>query len=297
MTKPFKFRYVNEITGTFVLLVAGLSIVGFILAGRAHGWFDQKYPVTLLLPEAGTFGVEEGTRITILQTTVGSVDKLVVQPNGRIYAQGHVKGDFYRWFVRSDSHAIVKKTFGIAGETFVEITRGVGKPMPKEGAIMGCAQDVELLALAEEILTQIRGAVDQYTKLAGDLRDPNGVLLQLLGHLNQIATTLDNGEGTAGRLLRDPEMAAQLSNAMVQVQRILSDVEKTTTQLPSMTKTFGDEVQDASGLALQSQSMVRETKRLVEAIQKHWLIRNYLQPEQTNNWISPEFIPTTGGTK
>ena len=35
-TKPFKFRYVNEITGVFVLLIVALLVAGIILAGRAQ---------------------------------------------------------------------------------------------------------------------------------------------------------------------------------------------------------------------------------------------------------------------
>lgn len=41
-TKPFKFRYVNELAGAFVL-IAFLFIVGsIILAGQAQEWFVKK---------------------------------------------------------------------------------------------------------------------------------------------------------------------------------------------------------------------------------------------------------------
>ena len=167
-TKPFKFRYVNEIAGAFVLLIVALLIVGVILAGRVQGWFEPRARITLLFPEEGSLGVQEGTRIQILQTTVGSVDKMIVQADGHMQAQARIKGDFYQWFVRQDSKALVKKAYGVAGETFVEISRGHGALLPKEGAKLTCASDVELIQLAQDILKQVRGAVEEYTRLAAE---------------------------------------------------------------------------------------------------------------------------------
>ena len=43
MAKPFKFRYVNEIVGSFVLVVLGLAIAGFVLTWKAQGWFERAY--------------------------------------------------------------------------------------------------------------------------------------------------------------------------------------------------------------------------------------------------------------
>jgi hypothetical protein len=39
--------------------------------------------------------------------------------------------DFFR-FVRADSSAVVKKQFGVAGDSFFEITRGQGRPLPEK---------------------------------------------------------------------------------------------------------------------------------------------------------------------
>ena len=296
-TKPFKFRYVNEITGVFVLLIVALLVAGIILAGRAQGWFEPQSRITLLFPEEGSLGVQEGTRIQILQTTVGSVDKMIVQADGHMRAQARIKGDFFRWFVRQDSKAVVKKAFAVAGETFVEISRGRGAPMPKEGAELTCVSDVELIQLAQDILKQVRGAVEEYTRLAADLRNPNGPLLQLLSHLSQIAAGLEKGEGPAGKLLRDPAMAQQINDAMAEVRRILADVRQATAQLPAMAKTAGGEVKDASGLVLQTQSAIREAEKLIEGIQKHWLLRRYVDQTEPSTRIPPQAVPATEGGK
>ena len=40
-------------------------------------------------------------------------------------AEANIRRDFFR-FVRADSSAVVKKKFGVAGDSFFEITRGHG---------------------------------------------------------------------------------------------------------------------------------------------------------------------------
>ena len=294
MSKPFKFRYVNEITGTFVLLVVALLIAGVIVAGHAQGWFRPEYRITLLFPPEGSLGVQEGTRIVILDTTVGTVEKMLVPEDGAMQARAKIKGDFFR-FVRSDSKAIVKKAFGIAGETFVQITKGTGAPMPKEGTELTCINDTEMLKQIQGSLDKIQAAIEEYTKLAADLRSTNGPLMQFVGHLNQIAAGIEKGEGPAGKLLRDPEMAKQLGELVVQVQKILGDVKQTTGQLPGMAKTVGGEVQDASGLVLQTQSAIYEAEKLIEGIQRHWLFRKYVEQVEPAERIPPQTVPAGQG--
>ena len=294
MSKPFKFRYVNEITGAFVVLVVALLVMGVILAGHAQGWFAPQYRLTLLFPPEGSLGVQEGTRVVILDTTVGTVEKMAVLEDGAIRAQAKIKGDFFQ-FVRSDSKAIVKKAFGIAGETFVQITKGNGDPMPKVGAELPCINDTEMLKQIQNSLDKLQATVDEYRHLAADLRSTNGPLMQFIGHLNQIAAGLEQGEGSAGKLLRDPAIAQQLAALLAQVQKILADVKQSTAQLPGMTKTIGGEVQDASGLVLQTQSAIRETEKLIEGLQRHWFLRKYVDQVEPPARIPPQAVPAGQG--
>ena len=44
-------------------------------------------------------------------------------------------------FVRSDSKATIRKTFGIAGDAYIEITRGFGQPLDWEYAVIEAVSD------------------------------------------------------------------------------------------------------------------------------------------------------------
>jgi phospholipid/cholesterol/gamma-HCH transport system substrate-binding protein len=290
MNKPFKFRYVNEITGAFVLLIAALLVAGVIFAGRAQGWFRPEYRVALRFPAEGSLGVQEGTRVVCLGTTIGVIERMIVADNGAMEGRARIKGEFFR-FLRSDSKALVKKAFGIAGETFIEVSKGAATPLPKEGAELACENDTEMLKQIQGILEKVQKTIEEYKNLAADLRSTNGPLLQLVGHLNEITAGIQKGEGPIGKILRDPQMAQQLADVLTQVQKILADVKQTTGQLPAIAKTAGGEVRDASGMVLQTQSALREAEKLIEGLQRHWLLRKYVDQVPAPERVPPQAVP------
>jgi phospholipid/cholesterol/gamma-HCH transport system substrate-binding protein len=298
MAKLFKFRYVNEIVGTFVLLIVALLVAGIIFAGHAQEWFTPIRRYNVDFPVEGSLGIQKGAAVEILGTTVGKVDKIVVEEDGRMAGVVTVKGDFIR-FVRTDSKAIVKKRFGVAGEAFIEITEGKADPLSPEFNLMA-SKDTELTEMLEELLNQIRETtvpaitniqhtVVEYGQLAADLRSPTGPLMSLFANLEKITAGLEKGEGSAGKILRDPQMANDLkgildkvNESLDEVKRIVADVQRTTAQLPPMAQKVGSEMDDLPGLVLQTQETIRESERLIEGIQRHWLIRNYVpQPAAT----------------
>jgi hypothetical protein len=133
----FKFRRVHEITGVFVLLIVAVLIAAVVWADRSQRWFKSNVTLRIVLPEDGAAGIRQGSEVYFLGTLVGSVSDVIVAPTGRMEAQTHIRHDFFR-FVRADSSAVVKKKFGVAGDSFFEITRGVGEPLSEVNASIVC---------------------------------------------------------------------------------------------------------------------------------------------------------------
>lgn len=288
MSKPFKFRYVNEIVGGFVLVVLLALITGIVLAGRAQDWFTKDYRVRLDFPDEGSLGLQKGAEVQILGTTVGRLERIRVDDDGGMSGTITIKGDFIR-FVRSDSRAVVKKKFGVAGDSYVEITQGRGAELG-DPPVLVAVKDTELMEMAQEILTQIQDAtlpaIKQYTELAAELRSPEGPLMKLLANLEQITSALNRGEGTAGQLLKDPAVAQDIERILRQVQQsltdaqvVLKDVQALTVKLPPMADKVGSEVDVLPGTVAQAQEALRETERLIVGFQRHWLVRDYVPPE------------------
>jgi phospholipid/cholesterol/gamma-HCH transport system substrate-binding protein len=298
LKQRFHFRRVNEITGTFVLVVIAVLVAAVVWTGRSQRWFKSNVTLRIVLPEAGAAGIRQGSEVYFLGTLVGSVSDVIVDMAGRMEARTSIRHDFFL-FVRADSSAVVKKKFGVAGDSFFEITRGEGRPLPEKNASIVCNEQFQsaLEAAVEEIrreatlvLKKTGTGLDTWTALGSNLITSRERLDQLLVRADSIAADLQQGKGTAGKLLTDPSAADELKTLLVKANRSVDELQVTldnvrkasgnlqlaSTNLPAITEAVGKEAKDLPGLVLQTQTSMRELERLIEAMQRHWLLRKYV---------------------
>ncbi len=323
MAKPFKFRYVNEIVGTFVLMAAGLLVAGIYVAGHAQGWFEDKLLlVARFQTEEGTFGLQEGAEIRILGTLAGRVGEITPAEGGGMQTTLIIKERFNR-FVRQDSVAKVKKKFAVAGDSFIEITLGDPRlPVMGDGDEIRCEQDVEIIEAARKMLEDVRAEV---LPVLEEVRE-------ILQNVNDITAEALQGSGTVAKFLRDPELANHLAGVMRHVEdtssrfpevadetkRILDQVEATAhsvrlsaAQFPAIATQASDilgdirqvtgaltgQVAGVQGVLLQTQQTLREAENMLRAVQRHWLLRRYAVEGETSELLSPARLapPASGG--
>jgi phospholipid/cholesterol/gamma-HCH transport system substrate-binding protein len=320
MKQRFKFRHVNEITGIFVILVVVVLIAAIVWTGYRQRWFRGTVTLRIVLPEAGAAGIRQGSEVYFLGTLVGTVSNVIVDAAGRMEAGTSIRSDFFR-FVREDSSAVVKKKFGVAGDAYFEITRGQGQPLPKKDASIICK---ELPGTMETAIEDVRSAVlpvveklsvglgtwttlgeklsagaDAWTRLGTNLGESGQLLDQLIGRLDRIVAGVEQGKGTAGKLLTDPALADDLKTildkgnvSMDQLENILKDVQLASTDLSAVSEALAIEAKDLPGLVLQTQQTLHELERLIEGIERHWLIRKYIEQRHPNTRIPPsEVVP------
>ena len=295
MEERFKFRRVNEITGTLVILVAVALVAALVWTGHSQRWFKSRVTLRIVLPEAGAAGIRQGSEVYFLGTLVGSVSDVIVDAKGRMEAEANIRRDFFR-FVRADSSAVVKKKFGVAGDSFFEITRGEGKPLPEKNASIVCNEQFQsaLESAIEEIrretllvLKKTGTGLDTWTKLGADLGETRQRLDQIIVRLENMAAGVEAGKGTVGKLITDPALADEAQNllaraneAMSELQGVVTNLNVAAARLPEITDAVAGETKDLPGLVRQTQTSMRELERLIEALQRHWLVRKYVN--QTN---------------
>jgi phospholipid/cholesterol/gamma-HCH transport system substrate-binding protein len=295
MEERFKFRRVNEITGAFVLVIVAMLIAAVVWTGRSQRWFKSNVTLRIVLPEAGAAGIREGSEVYFLGTLVGSVSRIVVDKTGRMEAETRINHDFFR-FVRADSSAVVKKKFGVAGDSFFEITRGAGAPLPEQDASIVCNEQFQsaLEAAVEEIrgqtlliLKKTDAGLDTWTKLGADLGETQK-------HLENMAAGMEAGKGIAGKLITDDALANEAQDVLARANAVMTElqgvatnlnaavknIQNGTIRLPEITDAVANETKDLPGLVLQTKTSMTELERLVEALQRQWLIRKYVN--QTN---------------
>lgn len=260
MNTAFKFRFVNEITGAFVLLAVIAMAAGIFFAGRAQGLFEPKFHLhTLFTTDEGSFGLKRGAEVRIRDTAAGSVIRLEPDDDGNIQATFEIKESFHG-FVRTGSRAIVRKTLVVTGDAYVEITVGSrNDPLLPHDAMIECSKDTEI--------------IEQATKLLDDLREQT---IPTLEKLREFLESL-------------PAVAAQTTNTLAAAETLLSQ------DAPALTKQAGDTLgaaeellrREAPDLSRQMQDTLRETQNILDGLQRHWLLRKYMPPP-ADNLLLPE---------
>ncbi|MCP3903792.1 MAG: hypothetical protein GY715_09170 [Planctomycetes bacterium] len=328
MKQAFKFRYVHEIAGTFVLLTLALGVVALVALARAHHWFADRREVLVGLPIEAPGGIRRGSEVQVLGTVIGEVDRIEpmlvrVQDDATFALPPGGAGDAMMIavldlraeiadLVRADSAALIKRKFWITGDAIIDIVGGEGEIL-RSNEVIVANLDEDLNTLITFSIKEIREAVttalerattllDEYTLLARDLRDPDGELQVLLASLKGITADLEAGRGTVGRLLQDPALVdsaeatiGEIDTAVVELRAILADLDAATERLPEITEIAATEMNDARGIVLQTQETLLEVESLMEAIKRHWLIRGYVDPDLPPTRLPPGEIDLDGG--
>ena len=257
LEQRFRFRRVDEITGTFVLVVVAVLIAAVIWTGHSQRWFKSRVTLRIVLPEAGAAGIRQGSEVYFLGTLVGSVSDVIVDTTGRMEAQASIRRDFFR-FVRADSSAVIKKKFGVAGDSFFEITRGMGQPLPAKNASIVCNEQFQ--SALEAAVEEIRGQAMAVLKKTG----------AGLETWTMLGTNLMTTQKRLDQLL------VKANHSMDELQVTLNNLQQASTNLPAISDAVGKEAKDLPGLVLQTQVSMREVERLVEAMQRTWLLRKHV---------------------
>jgi phospholipid/cholesterol/gamma-HCH transport system substrate-binding protein len=314
METRYKFRHVNELTGLFVLGVLALVVAGAFFTGQSQRWFERQYTFDVALPEAGASGLRRGDEVFVLGVSAGRVDDITVADEGGVTARIKIRQEFER-FVRADSTASIKRVFGVAGDAFVEITRGSGAALSSDRPVILCLDSENSLDRMERMLAEMRldltpvvkqaGATfDEWTKLGGELQTNGHQLRQFVARLDQLATGVERGEGTMGKLFTETalieeahKVLARADETMSRLQVVVTNLDAAaknvhdgTARLPEITGALADETKNLPGLVQQAQASMHELEQLANAMQRHWLLRKYVR--QTNS--APALSPARG---
>jgi phospholipid/cholesterol/gamma-HCH transport system substrate-binding protein len=202
------------------------------------------------------------------------------------------------------------------GDAYFEITRGQGDPLPEKGAAIVCNEphpsDVE--AAVESIrreavpaLKKLSAGLDTWTMLGSNLISSRERLDRIFARADNIAASLEQGKGTAGELLTDSSVVDdlrqllenanqsidQLQATLTNLQQVSDNLHLASTNLPTISNNINNTGKDLPGLVWQAQMSMLQLEHLIEALERHWLIRKYVNKYQapTNTPSLPPLPP------
>lgn len=266
-----RLRYVNRAVGIFVIGALTISLVAAFQSRRVARWLNPLQPVKIVLPQEGLYGLSAGSSVEILGTTAGEVQAIVIDPHQQIHADVLIRRDMTP-FVRQDSAVFIRKRFGVAGDSFLEITRGFGEPLDWEYAVLRADPDraptdllqstlQELRAEAVPLLQETHRAIAAYADLGEQMADPDGRLQTTLASLEQVAKQLTDTDGLVGRLLSDKAFTDDLQTT---IRRVNADLARLGPVFDELAKTTANTTKLTAQIVEQSEDLPQITQRLTD---------------------------------
>jgi phospholipid/cholesterol/gamma-HCH transport system substrate-binding protein len=302
-------RNSDEWVGLLVLLSIGLFLAAVLHAGLLSDWFRRTATLRIMLPETGSQGLSSGADIQVLGTRVGTVRRVVVDPNQRMYAEAELEEQATA-FIHRDSKAVVKKQFGVAGAAFLDISRGTGSPLDWNFAVID--------AVTERDPTENIGAmIDQVKQKIFPILDDVGRAVHALA---DTAVGISQGHGDIGRLLKDEDLSNELSQiaanlkagteqlntsladvkdltstatgpqgvpallhradgALESLQKAARDLANATPRLPAITRDVSATTANLPALLTQSQQSAAELEKVLDQLRHTWPLSGSVTPE------------------
>ncbi len=189
----------------------------------------------------------------------------------------------------------------------------------------------EMLAIIRDealpTIKALRGAASEFTLLAVELRGQQAGITQALRHVNRVGTQLEQGRGLAAMLIADPKPAAELRAALPKLNTALDEMNATLRDaralaqrlpqvsedmqqamsnarvasadarrlfatLPELQQSAKRAFDAAPGVLLQSQETLHQVQRLTEGVQRHWLVRDYIDAPADSHRLGAERVGT-----
>jgi phospholipid/cholesterol/gamma-HCH transport system substrate-binding protein len=290
MKQSFKFRHADEIAGAFVICAVILFVMAVILAGRSQDWFNGSFKLIVYFnTDDGSFGLQEGAAVQVRNTVAGRVGKIRPTEEG-VMGTTFILKERFRPFITKNSVAKVKKKFGVAGDAYIEIERGKGGDVIEDGDIITCVKDEELMDSAQKMLDEFQ---KQMTPMLEEVE-------KIVKNAAGILESVDKGEGIAGAVVSDTDLRDNLTQIVDHMEGIADDAEITVSQVGMLLsnnvnsivgdvtimtgearRMFTNDIpQIVAGVPEMQSEMLRimeESRRLIEAMQRHWLFRKYVR--------------------
>jgi phospholipid/cholesterol/gamma-HCH transport system substrate-binding protein len=298
----------NQAVGAMVLVCVALFIGALVNAGLLKEWFQTSLTLRIVLPEDGTSGLSQGSEVQILGTRAGEIRRIIIDPSQRMHAEARIDSQM-KPFLRRDSQIVIRRQFGIAGNAYVDISRGHGAELDWGYAVLTAGTDRaptdSIGQIVDEVHSRIVPILDELQKVAANINTavgPSGPLRQTLQSTASVAQRIERGEGSVGKLLTDDKMATDLAATLAAAQEavahangliaeleknskdaripailqrtdaILASLQVVTKNLAAASPNIASSADTVPALLLQTESTARELELLLGQLRHSWLL-------------------------
>lgn len=225
-----RLRNTDEWIGLLVI-VAVLIFVGAMLeAGVLSTWFRPMGHLRIVLPQAGVGGLSTGAEIQVLGIHAGTVRRIVLNPDQQMYAEADIDQQAEP-FIRRDSRAVIRRTFGVAGAAFVDISRGTGAPMDWRYAVIDATTET---APTDTLTAMLKRVQDKVFPVLDDAK-------RTMDALAALTSGLQKGQGTIGRLMTSDALAHEAEQQVASLTPVIARLNDAAAKIDALAARTGSD--------------------------------------------------------
>jgi phospholipid/cholesterol/gamma-HCH transport system substrate-binding protein len=193
--------------GVLVLVaLAVLIALVFLMSGGTGGLFTGK--LTLHSYFENSAGLKAGAPVNLEGLTIGNVKSIRIVPDRKL-TPVEVTMKVSRQYLPGlhiDSKASLE-TVGVLGDTVLEISSKTATgPEPQNDAELPTTETPNL----SDVIKSSQGTIEQ--------------LNTILAKVDSLADSLNNGKGSIGKLIQDPELYNRANDAVTQIQKLVDEI-------------------------------------------------------------------------
>jgi phospholipid/cholesterol/gamma-HCH transport system substrate-binding protein len=246
-------RYMDEWVGLLVLLSVAVFFGVALQAGVLRDWFKPVSTLRILLPESGVAGLSVGADVEVVGTRAGTITRVVIDPNQQMHAVAEIDEQATA-FIRRDSHAVIRRRFGVAGAAYVDITRGQGQELDWTYAVIKAATERAPTETVGALIDELRAKIFPVLDDAGRAMDSLAVTMK----------RIEQGEGNIGRLLSDDTLVQSLEATAADARATAADARRMLAQLNAQEDGLPELLRRADATLTSLQTAMRNLSRAAE---------------------------------
>ena len=298
----------EKTVGAFMVIMVILLLTIVVMLGRGKDWFKAYVTYYTVFDEA--YNLSKNARVKLFKADIGKV-KSVRLEGDKVKVELAILRD-YAPRIKMDSVAIVESPTFIGSE-YVSIKPGTPEAslIPENGTIPSQAkkslEDVMAEFEVEKTAKKFVKSVQAISEIAEHLRDPEGPLYasldsmaEAMAHIEAVTREIREGKGSAGKLVYSEELIQEIYDRISHVNRILANIEDATQKAPEIIDSLKKSTEminqilvniekgsrDVPAVTKSTKHGIREIRegveevdKVVQSVQKSFLIRPNLPPE------------------
>lgn len=270
----------EKLVGVFVISAFAIVFSLFAINASNLHLFEDYIHLELHVKNAEDIALDTPVRISGIQ--VGRVDRIEITPKHLVSIRVRVYSS-YASMLRSDSKPNIR--LSLLGRSSIEFSAGnPDLPELESGTLLVVEEPLsmdDLMAQVTPVLANIEQSIVDFSAILAAI-NPNEVA-QLISNvsgmthdLNQLTSSINNGEGTLGMLLKDDAFANNIQQTLSNLEQVMATTELRMQELGPLITGLQPTVDELGAAAPQMSELFQETVTLLSQVNA---TLNTLEPE------------------